>query len=310
MKPLYVHQKGQVFLEVNGLKVTDLPGEFQKYFPKEDPKYIDPVSLLAGIAAGRAFEEQKRPLESGTAGDFAVVVGSGFGAIDSTVDFDAQALQKGPNAVNPMDFPNTVANAAGSRIGIWLQLKGPNVTLTNGGTSFLDAIGFAWEAYNSGLFGDCLVGAVEKVPVFLKSFPAQETPDVRWREGACLFRASGDERLGFLFEIVDYFSLQLKADFSFTSPFRERFENFWTGVEWLGFPQGTPLEPLLPKGITRFSPEPSVMEVGLGGSNSLDSFLAGSASKGIVGVFSKAERKCSFVKIHQKGREKNGNDGN
>ena len=300
MRPLYFHQKGEVLLGTDGLAAADLPLEFQKHFSKEDPKYIDAVSLLAGIAAGRAFEGHPRPLETGTAGNCAVVVGSCFGAIDSTVDFDAQALQKGPNAVNPMDFPNTVANAAGSRIGIWLQLKGPNVTLTNGGTSFIDAMGFAWEAYNSGLFEDCLAGAVEKVPPFLKTLPTGKTPRFRWREGACLFRASGEEKNGFLFELRDYFSLQLKPDLRFADAFRDRFEHFWTGVEWLGFPQGTPLEPFFPKEAARHGSDPALLESGLSGLASLDYFLSSDISNGVVGVFSKAERKCSFIKIHQK----------
>lgn len=176
MKPLAVHRQGEAFLDQDGLTVENLPDEFQKAFPDLSPKYIDSVSLLASIAASRALKEGISSFTEEQRKDFAVIVGSAFGAIDSTITFDAQALEKGPNAVNPMDFPNTVANAAGSRIGIWLQLKGPNVTLTNGGTSLIDAIGFAWEGYNSGLFQRCLVGAVDKVPAFLKPLANPEEP--------------------------------------------------------------------------------------------------------------------------------------
>src|SRR3970040_1941391 len=112
MRQLFIHRKGEAILGRDGLAVDGLPDEFQKFFPDISPKYIDSLSLLAGIAAGRALGAGPRPAGE-IARDFAVILGSGFGAIDSTVEFDTQALLKGPNTVNPMDFPNTVANAAG-----------------------------------------------------------------------------------------------------------------------------------------------------------------------------------------------------
>jgi hypothetical protein len=295
MKPLTVSRKGEVFLGQDGISAESLPLEFQKCFPDLSPKYIDPVSLMAGIAARRALGE------GGAQGsDSAVIIGTAFGAIDSTVEFDAQALKSGPNAVNPMDFPNTVANAAGSRIGIWLQLKGPNITLTNGETSFIDALGFAWEGYNSELFQDCLVGAVEKVPDFLKPLAPAENPSAAIREGSCLLFASPQQDGPALFEITDYFSLQLKPDFSVPKPFQERLECLWDGVEWLGFPLGTPLESRIPSDLTRDILDPSVLEMGLKGVQSLNRFPFADATHGLLGAFSKAERKFSFVRLNKK----------
>ena len=162
-----------------------------------------------------------------------MVLGTGFGALESSVAFDQQALLKGPNTVNPMDFPNTVANAAGSRIGIWLQLKGPNVTLTNGGTSLLDALGFAWEGLNSGLFQRCLVGAAEKIPNFLRaSAPVGD--------GAILFLGTGEESGGTSFGVEDFLSIQWKRDGTIPLPFRSRLDDFWGGVEWAALPEGSP----------------------------------------------------------------------
>jgi hypothetical protein len=295
VKPFFVHRKGEALLNQDGLTLATLPEEFQKTFAELSPKYIDSLSLLAGIAAQRALGSTA----TRDGKDFGVIVGSAFGAIDSTVDFDAQALAKGPNAVNPMDFPNTVANAAGSRIGIWLQLKGPNVTLTNGETSFIDAMGFAFEGHDCGLFERCLVGAVEKVPESLKPL-ADSLKSAEWREGACLFLASGDPAGDFLFEVQDYFSLQLKPDLSLSGGFLERFETLLKGVEWLGYPEGTPLEVHFPK-LNRYRPS-AVLEMGLGGLESMNRFLSASEFCGVIGTFSKAERKCSFIKLNKKKR--------
>lgn len=299
MKPLIVHRKGELFLNEGGLSAENLPEEFQKTFPELSPKYIDPVSLLAGITAGRILRESGFSAGSEMGQDFAVIVGSAFGAIDSTVNFDAQALEKGPNAVNPMDFPNTVANAAGSRIGIWMRLKGPNVTLTNGGTSLLDAVGFAWEGYNSGLFSRCLVGAVEKVPVFLKPLASSSAGTGKVREGSCFLQASGVETGETLFRVRDYFALQLKPNFEIPIGFLQRFNQLWDGVEWLGFLDGTPLEDQIPPQVVRYSSKPPLVELGMGGWEALNQFLSVPQSRGVIGVFSRPERKVSFIKVEK-----------
>lgn len=306
MKPLLIHRKGGILLGPEGGPVESLPAEFQKVFPDVSPKYIDSLSLMAGIAAGRALDGRGTAFSEETRRDFSVIVGSALGAMESVVDFDGQAVSKGPNTVNPMDFPNTVANAAGSRIGIWLQLKGPNVTLTNGDTSFLDAVGFAWEGMNSGLFSDCLVGAAEKVPSFLHPPPSTGPAETRWKEGACFLLASGVEveKEETLFEVADYFSLQLKPDGSPPPAFVRRLEGFWQGAEWLGAPAGTPLESLFPRELKRYVPNPAVFELGLGGWESLEAFLASPHFRGVIAVFSGMERKISLLKITQ-GKRRN-----
>lgn len=299
MKPLFLLRQGIVLLDRDGLTLENLSPEFKKIFPQEDPRYIDNVSKLAGLAAGRAWEGATERFPGDFRKDFAVIVGSAFGAIESTMNFDAQALQKGPNAVNPMDFPNTVANAAGSRIGIWLQLKGPNVTLTNGGTSFLDALGFGFQGLNSGLFQNCFVGAVDKVPAFLKPLAAGHSGAPKFQEGACLFLASGTQGGKSLGRITDFFSLQLKADFGLSPAFLGPFESLWKGVEWVGCPAGIPLESRFPTGLARYSPDPGTMELGLGGWESLGAFLKTSCSCGVVAAFSVPEKKVSFIKINK-----------
>lgn len=297
MKPLFLLSKGEALLGRDGLTVEGLPTEFKKSFPDQDPKYIDKVSLLAGIAAGRALNGGGIAFPEELRKGFGVIVGSAFGAIDSTVDFDTQALAKGPNAVNPMDFPNTVANAAGSRIGIWMQLKGPNVTLTNGATSLLDAMGFSLQGYNSGLFGQCFMGAVDKVPDLVKSPVAQDSPNTEFREGACFFLASASPTGKVLCQLTDYFSLQLKPDLGIPKGFQSQFEGLWDGVEWLGCKGKVPLESHFPAGLSRISPHSTALESGLSGLESLDAFLVSPFSCGVVTVYSKPERKMSFIKI-------------
>ena len=301
MKPLILTHPASAILGQNGLDPTRLPDEFSALFPEQSPKYIDALSLLAGVAAGRIFLRGENPPRPSP--DDAVILGSAFGALESSVDFDRQALLKGPQTVNPMDFPNTVANAAGSRIGIWLQLKGPNVTLTNGETSFIDALGFAWEGMNGGLFNRCLVGAADKLPDLLKTagLAVKQTGSFKVKEGAFLFLATGDEGEGFL-QVEDYVTAQWKADGILSTGFKHRLSEFFRDAEWIGLPEVTPVEALLPPGLFRFIPEPSVLELGLGGLASLVSFLSSSQSVGVVGAVAVEERRISLVRIRRRKR--------
>ena len=284
------------FLGEDGLNLGTLPGEFQKFFPDQSPKYIDPLSLLAGIAAGRIFHPGDNPPKPDP--EDAVILGTAFGALDSSMEFDRQALLKGPNSVNPMEFPNTVANAAGSRIGIWLQLKGPNVTLTNGGTSFIDALGFAWEGMNGGLFRRCLVGAADKVPDFLKPSPTEGKSPNSIKEGAFLLLTTGEESEGFL-QVENYFSVQWKPDGTLPQGYHNPLNDFFENVEWLGLPLGSPAERFVPQRTVRFIPESSIMELGMGGQAALDHFLSSSKRTGVLGSVAAEERRVSLVKLRR-----------
>ncbi len=290
MRPLFILGKGEILLGVNGTGEESLPILFQELFPELSPKYIDPLSLMAGMAAKKALDSASQPLEADARRHCAVVLGTGFGALESSVAFDQQALLKGPNTVNPMDFPNTVANAAGSRIGIWLQLKGPNVTLTNGGTSLLDALGFAWEGLNSGLFQRCLVGAAEKIPNFLRaSAPVGD--------GAILFLGTGEESSGTSFGVEDFLSIQWKRDGTIPLPFRSRLDDFWGGVEWAALPEGSPLGPFLPDGISRGAAGDPAREQGMGGRKALEDFFSSGWPSGVVASMAAEERRVTLVKL-------------
>jgi len=300
LRPLAIHRKGEVLWGQDGATEQGLPELFQGMFPDISPKYMDPLSLMAGIAAGRALDGAQASWGEEVRRNFAVILGTAFGAIDSSLDFDRQALLQGPNTVNPMDFPNTVANAAGSRIGIWLQLKGPNVTLTNGGTSLLDAIGFAWEGLNSGLFQQCLTGAADKVPASLAAIMNGPAPSGPLIEGACLFLASGEAGPNDLFEVVDFFAAQLKPDLSLPKGFKDRLEELSRGAGWLGCPQGMPLPGGFLSGLVPSFTAISTLS-GLMGLDAINRFLSLEApSCGVIGAFSYFERKISLIKINRK----------
>lgn len=119
--------------------------DIQDALPGISVRSVDRQSIFAGIAVRRAVAAywEGGGLKPDATG---VVLGTTFGAVTSIGSFYRQALREGFNATSPMEFPNTVANAPASRVGIWFGFKGPNVTLADGLVSGLDAVGYAYDA--------------------------------------------------------------------------------------------------------------------------------------------------------------------
>lgn len=72
-----------------------------------------------------------------------VVLGTGLGCIDVTLEFEAGYIQSGPPAASPALFPYTVMNTASALVAMELQLTGPNVTINHRDLSFHEALSTA-----------------------------------------------------------------------------------------------------------------------------------------------------------------------
>src|SRR5688572_3036941 len=60
--------------------------------------------------------------------------------LDDVFRYDISAKHDGPAVASPMDAPNTLANAAAGELAIALGLQGPNVTVTCGPNSGIQAL--------------------------------------------------------------------------------------------------------------------------------------------------------------------------
>ncbi|MHC4358230.1 MAG: beta-ketoacyl-[acyl-carrier-protein] synthase family protein [Planctomycetota bacterium] len=138
-------------------EITDF--DAKEFLGKKGIRHFDRTSLLATAAScicvkdaglGDVYREE----------DFGIVIGSTFGSIDSISAFDQEALNEGPNYVNPMDFPNTVINAPASRASIFCQAKGPNTTISTGESSGVDAMMYATDFLRLGRAKVVMVGGV------------------------------------------------------------------------------------------------------------------------------------------------------
>lgn len=72
-----------------------------------------------------------------------LVVGTTCGVISSIGTFDRETLTEGPQFVSPMGFANTVINAPVGHLAIKEDIRGLTVTVSNGYSASLDAIGIS-----------------------------------------------------------------------------------------------------------------------------------------------------------------------
>jgi 3-oxoacyl-[acyl-carrier-protein] synthase II len=145
---------------------SPLAGEIADFSPApfigtKGIRHFDRTTLLLACAAKLALDDAGIP-HGGEApmrdDQLGIAVGSTYGSIGSIAAFDTEALREGPSYVNPMEFPNTVLNAPASRVSILLGVTGPNVTISTGETSALDALGYAADFLQLGRAAAMLAG--------------------------------------------------------------------------------------------------------------------------------------------------------
>ena len=139
----------------------------QKYLGRRNLRPLDRTSRLVTSAAQLALnnsgwsESMRNDVEVG------LVLGTMFCSVHTISQFDRRALEVGPAYASPMDFSNTVINAAAGQTAIMHNLRGINSTISTGITSGLQAIAYATDIIRSGL---SLWPATSS-----KNYPATET---------------------------------------------------------------------------------------------------------------------------------------
>jgi 3-oxoacyl-[acyl-carrier-protein] synthase II len=122
---------------------------------------VDKPGQLTIVAAQRALIAggfgERVPEELG------IVLGTMFASAHTIGEFDRRAQTIGPQFASPLDFANTVLNAAAGQTAIRLSLRGINSTIAAGYTSGLQAIGYASDLLAAGDAPALLAGGVEEL---------------------------------------------------------------------------------------------------------------------------------------------------
>ena len=104
---------------------------------------LDRTGRLAVAASGLALDAAGWTAEERAETEVGLVLGTMFGSVHTISEFDRRAMEAGPNYAKPMEFANSVINAAAGQTAIWHDLWGINATISGGTASGAQAIAYA-----------------------------------------------------------------------------------------------------------------------------------------------------------------------
>lgn len=135
----------------------------QKYLGRRNLRPLDRTSRLVTSAAQLALNNSGWSESMRNDEEVGLVLGTMFCSVHTISEFDRRALEVGPAFASPMDFSNTVINAAAGQTAIMHKLRGINSTISTGTSSGLQAIAYATEVIRSGRARTLLAGGADEL---------------------------------------------------------------------------------------------------------------------------------------------------
>lgn len=150
----------------DGFKATD-------YITPLKARKLDRASQFAVAVAGQALADAGIVKGAVPGARIGIALGCGFGGIANSAEFLSGYFNEGIAGLNPMLFPNTVANAPASNVSIEYGLKGPNITFIQRFCSAESAILAACRFIEEGRADMMLAGGVDELtPLMVRGFSA------------------------------------------------------------------------------------------------------------------------------------------
>jgi len=152
---------------VDGLRCREAAAvagfEPRRYLGQGNLRPLDRTAQLVAAAAQLALDASGWTRERRHEHELGLALGTMFGSVHTISAFDRRALTAGPIYAKPMDFANTVINAAAGQTAIWHGLTGVNSTLSGGTTSGLLALAYAADLIRSGRASALLAGGGDEL---------------------------------------------------------------------------------------------------------------------------------------------------
>jgi 3-oxoacyl-[acyl-carrier-protein] synthase II len=124
---------------------------------------LDRTGRLAAVGVELALADSGWTIDLRKQRPVGIVLGTMFCSVKTISEFDRRAQSAGPEYASPMDFSNTVLNAAAGQVAIWHQLRGVNTTVAAGAVSGLHALGYATDLIRRGRADVIVAGGAEEV---------------------------------------------------------------------------------------------------------------------------------------------------
>lgn len=120
--------------------------DFDKYDVKMAfYRKLDKFSLMQVISGLEALSSAGIEIEEDKAEDYGMIIGTGDGPLTTVYEFQENIVANGTKSGSAFNFPNTVYNAAGGYLSIKTNMRGYNVTVTNGAQSGMSSVCYAFN---------------------------------------------------------------------------------------------------------------------------------------------------------------------
>ncbi|MFI5179170.1 MAG: beta-ketoacyl synthase N-terminal-like domain-containing protein, partial [Vicinamibacterales bacterium] len=135
----------------------------QAYLEGGNVRPLDRTGKLAAVGVQLALADSGWTADLRRERPLGLILGTMFCSVRTIAEFDRRAQSAGIEYASPMDFSNTVLNAAAGQVAIWHRLRGVNTTICAGAVSGVHAIGYAAQLIQTGRADALVAGGVEEV---------------------------------------------------------------------------------------------------------------------------------------------------
>lgn len=144
----------------------------QNYMDRKEARRMDPYIQYALAATKEAIADAKLDLTVEEPNRIGVIVGSGVGGLQTTLENQALINEKGLRKISPFMVPNMLVDSASGRIAIEYNLHGLNHAVVSACASGTSACGEAFEALRRGDADAMVAGGAEAAitPLIMAGF--------------------------------------------------------------------------------------------------------------------------------------------
>ncbi|HXI71910.1 MAG TPA: beta-ketoacyl-ACP synthase II [Verrucomicrobiae bacterium] len=150
---------------------TQIAGEVKNFDPTPafpSPKEIrrtDRYSQFGIYAAWSALKNSGLELDKENCDEIGVILGSGIGGLQTTIEQHKILLERGPGRLSPFMIPMLISNMASGLFSMYNNLRGPNFATCSACSTANHAIGEAWRAIKMGDASVMFAGGAEAAVV-------------------------------------------------------------------------------------------------------------------------------------------------
>lgn len=171
-----------------------------QYMERKEARRLDPYIQFALAATREAVADAQIDLSAETPNRVGVIVGSGIGGLQTTLENAETAHRRGPRKVSAFMIPNMLVDSAAGKIAIEYNLHGPNHSVVSACASGTSSCGEAFEILRRGDADVMIVGGSEAAltPLIMAGFDIMGALSQRNNDPAAACRPFDTDRDGFV----------------------------------------------------------------------------------------------------------------